>query len=68
MGTTVKIVIGLIAGILMLGAIAIALCTDLFSPETRPTLLQRQRVRRGGVRDAGVSRRAEVRSLMEARI
>ena len=37
-GTTARILLGLIVGAAMLIAVAIALCTDLFAPETRPSL------------------------------
>ena len=37
-GTAARILLGLIAGAAMLIAVAIALCTDLFAPETRPSL------------------------------
>jgi len=56
MGTAARILIGLIVGAAMLFAVAIALCTDLFAPETRPTLRRPRLVRR-----------RPVRSLVEAR-
>ena len=56
MGTAARILIGLIVGAAMLFAVAIALCTDLFAPETRPTL-----------RRPRFLRRRPVRSLVEAR-
>jgi hypothetical protein len=37
-GTTVRILVGLMVGAAMLIAVAIALCADLFAPETRPSL------------------------------
>ena len=55
-GTTARVLFGLIVGAAVLVAVTIALCTDLFAPETRPAL---RRVRPTGKRPA-------IRSLMEA--
>jgi hypothetical protein len=56
-GTTARILIGLIVGAAMLIAVTVALCTDLIAPETRPAL-RRARLTR---------KRPAIRSLMEAR-
>jgi hypothetical protein len=37
-GTTARVLVGLMIGAAMLIALTIALCTDLFAPETRPSL------------------------------
>jgi len=66
-GTAAKIVFGLFVGAAMLVAVTIALCTDLFAPETRPAL---RRVRFVGKRRMGAQERKSgpaIRSLMEAR-
>lgn len=77
-GTTAKIVFGLIVGAALLVAVTIALCADLFAPETRPAL---RRVRSPAKRQTEVrwtevqvaraqerrSDRPAIRSLMEAR-
>jgi hypothetical protein len=55
-GTTARILIGLIVGAVLLIAVTVALCTDLFAPETRSALR--------GVR--AMRKRPAVRSLMEA--
>jgi hypothetical protein len=64
-GTAARILLGLIVGAAMLIAVVIALCADLFAPETRPSLRAMQptlaRVRR---RPSSPSQAA--RSLMEA--
>jgi hypothetical protein len=55
-GTTARILFGLIVGAMALVAVTIALCTDLFAPETRPALR----------RASPKSKRPAIRSLMEA--
>ena len=62
-GTAAKIVFGLFVGAAMLVAVTIALCTDLFAPETRPAL---RRVCSVGKRRTA-SDGSAIRSLMEAR-
>jgi hypothetical protein len=57
-GTTAKILFGMIVGTAMLIAITTALFADLFAPETRP-VPRRARVMR---------KRPTVRSMMEAGI
>jgi hypothetical protein len=55
-GTTAKILLGMIVGAALLVAITLAICTDLFAPETRPALR--------GVR-LRVARRPAIRSPRE---
>ena len=58
-GATSKILLGVIVSAALLVALAVAMCIDLFAPETRPALRRpRRKVGR---------RRPAIRSLMEAR-
>jgi hypothetical protein len=64
-GTATRILLGLIVGAAMLIAVVIALCTDLFAPETRPSLRAMQPTL-ARLQPRPSSRSQAARSLMEA--
>ena len=63
--TTARILVGLLVGVATLVAVSIALCADLFAPETRPSLRGRRPTLARMLRGPTQPNRAR-RSLMEA--